>query len=299
MANSKTGNIEVIDLTADSPPKNYTNKRKSLDETDHGEPVSKRARAAPDTEKRLKPWRTKMSAEYLQIRARALGQRMFVLDRQRDETNPDHSVETVSMAGTTGNVYTIVVQKIPRCDCPHALKGHRCKHIVYVLTRVLRVPAHLEYQTAFLSSELREIFSRAPALPSRQADKAQSDGNRRPLEGECPICCEDFKPESSQEAIVYCKAGCGNNIHKECFRQWAATKTDGAVPCPYCRTLWEKDLTSTLKDISKGHVNDEGYMNVGSQLGLSGRRDYMLSTDQGYWSGQHRNRGGYWNSGSY
>lgn len=252
---------DVIGLTADTPPK----KRKTKETVE---------------EKRLKKWRPKAPLSYQEIRSRALTQRMFVLDRQRDTSNPEHPTETISLAGTTGNVYTITIDKVPGCNCPHALKGNQCKHIIYVLSRVLRVPQDLEYQLAFISAELREIFARAPSLPSEQADSSKKDGNRKPLEGECPICCVDFDPEDTGEEIVYCKAACGNNVHKECFEQWAATKKGKELPCPFCRTPWQGD-EDTLKQVaSSGTVNEEGYVNVASQLGLSGKRDYSTYHQQ-------------------
>lgn len=252
----------VIDLTGHSPPK-------------------KRKTKTADEEKRLKRWRRHAPHSYREIRDRALTQRMFVLDRRRHTSNPDHATETITLAGTTGNVYTITVDKVPSCDCPHARKGNQCKHILYVLARVLRTPAHLEYQLAFVSSELREIFEQAPPLPSEQAEGQEKDGNRKQLEGECPICCEDFEPEGSKEEVVYCKAACGNNVHKACFEQWAATrKGGGAVTCPFCRTPWQGDEDSIKKIMGAGKVNEDGYVNVANQLGLSGRRDYSTYHQQ-------------------
>lgn len=40
------------------------------------------------------------------------------------------------------------------------------------------------------------------------------------------------------EEIVWCRAACGNNVHKACFDQWARTKM-GHVTCPFCRTPWD------------------------------------------------------------
>ncbi|EMD00094.1 hypothetical protein BAUCODRAFT_30550 [Baudoinia panamericana UAMH 10762] len=287
-----------IDLTQDTPPK----KRKSHGSAICAGPPKKRSKQSPlkdddeapkskvrkskDEEKRLRRWRKHAPSSYLEIRDRALTQRMFVLDRQRSTTNSDYPTETISLAGTTGNVYTIVVDQVPSCDCPHARKGNQCKHIAYILSRVLRVPAELEYQLAFTSSELRSIFANAPPLPSETAAASppEQDGKRKPIEGECPICCVDFEPESS-ESVVYCKAACGNNIHAECFRQWAATKTGGrgAVTCPFCRTPWEEQGVvggsagdeAARKMAREGLMRgEEGYVNVAAQLGMSGRRDY-------------------------
>ena len=83
---------------------------------------------------------------------------------------------------------------------------------------VLKAPPHLEYQLALLTSELHEIFSQSPMPPSEATEDTDSDkpSNRKPAEGDCPIC---FMPFDSEEEIVWCKAACGNNIHAACFEQ--------------------------------------------------------------------------------
>jgi hypothetical protein len=305
--------VEVIDLTEDEPcaskrrrseklpktssldyaeaagakPKKRT-KKAQLDGDKETASKPKKKAKAKDEEKRLRRWRDHPPTSYLEVKDRALTQRMFALDRQRSYDNPDHPTEIISLAGTTGNVYTIVIDKVPSCDCPHAKKGNQCKHIAYVLSIVLRVPAHLEYQLAFISSELREIFEKAPPLPSETADTEAKDGNRKPIEGECPICVCDFEPEGC-EAIVYCKAACGNNVHKSCFQEWAASKRGQTVTCPFCRKPWQSD-DDMAKNIAKtGPVGAESYVNVASQLGLSGRRDY--SSYHSYWVRRQADRG--------
>jgi hypothetical protein len=251
----------TIDLTADSSPE----KPKST-------PKSKQRAASttnsPSTkeEKRLKRWRNSPTVEYKKVRERALTQRMFVLDRARTGTAAQPE-ETVTLAGSTGNVYTVRINSLPSCNCPHAQKGHQCKHLVYVLTRVLRAPTHLEHQLALLTDELREIFDKAPPIP--RADAA-GDGRRKEIEGECPICCVEFDP--AKEEIVYCKAACGNNLHKMCFDQWAASQRGNSVTCPFCRTAWVGDEEMLKKLAKRGKVNDEGYVNVAGELGLSGER---------------------------
>lgn len=321
-----------IDLTGDSNEtgkKNVPGKRKAVGgpvnagpstssrkrkvgpgEEDEDSPPKKKAAKPKDGEKRLRVFRKRAPQAYGEIRHRALTQRMIIIDRERtsppadiDPTSPDnHPTETVSLAGTTGNIYRITISRVPSCDCPHARKGNQCKHVIYVLHRVLRVREDLEYQLAFLSSELREIFSKAPPLPSEVAkknnDDGEMDGNRKSLEGEdCPVCMEEFetdgkgKPQRGED-VVYCKAACGNNIHKDCFKQWAvAKKGQGHVTCPFCRSPWQDDEETgsmDLRSLAKaGKVNAEGYVNVARQLGLSGRRDY--STYNEFWM---RNRVG-------
>ncbi len=56
---------------------------------------------------------------------------MFVIDRTRGGTD-DVPEETIDMAGTTGNIYSITIGQVPSCTCPDNQKGNQCKHIVYV-----------------------------------------------------------------------------------------------------------------------------------------------------------------------
>lgn len=52
--------------------------------------------------------------------------RIFMIDRNRT----GELQEEFSVLGSTGNVYNVVVDHKPRCDCPDAMKGNHCKHIV-------------------------------------------------------------------------------------------------------------------------------------------------------------------------
>jgi len=203
---------------------------------------------------------------------------MFVISRTRSD-NEETLEEVVKIAGTTGNVYTVKVNNEPACSCPDAAKGNQCKHIIYVLVNVLKAPSHLRYQLAFLKSELREIFEKAPIKSKETEDSA---GKRKAIEGDCPICFMEFDPQS--EEIVWCKAACGNNIHKACFDRWAATQRAVGVRCVYCRTPWEteKDSRDLQSLLSTGRVNEEGYVNIASELGMSGIRDCSTYHQWGY-----------------
>lgn len=137
---------------------------------------------------------------------------------------------------------------MPSCTCPAGIftrngEEKLCKHTIYVLHNVLKAPEHLKCQNAFLTEELKQIFSNAPALPAEVAEDEPQDGNRKPVEDDCPICCMDFEAD---EEIVWCRAACGNNVHKGCFDQWANTKA-GRVTCPFCRTPWEDEAPKTQK----------------------------------------------------
>lgn len=299
--------VPVVDLTRDSPPRTAPKRKRQQagDETSNLSPQSakapknnqeavkfnespkKTAKKVENGEKRMRRHRPRPPQDYLVIRERALTQRMYVLDRQRSDDS-GFPTETVTIAGTTGNVYRVTIGRVPSCDCPYARKGNQCKHIAYVLSRVLRARSELEYQLAFIDSELKEIFQNAPPPPSETVEEDLKDGNRKPIEGDCPICCVEFEPESG-EKIVYCKAACGQNVHDECFNAWASTKGGIDVPCPFCRTPWQRDEEQLKRAASSGERNAEGYVNVASQLGMSGQRDY--STYNPYWLAQQADEG--------
>jgi hypothetical protein len=208
-----------------------------------------------------------------------------VLSRTRHDNCDDDAGfpgEKIELTGSTGNIYTVIITRKPRCDCPHARSGKQCKHVVYVLARVLRARYELVYQLALLGSELREIFANAPLSSSLAGDDCDGGGggsgggNRKPVEGDCPICfCEMEVAGSGAEAIVWCRAACGQNVHKGCFETWAATKRrqgEGEVTCPYCRSVWQGDEDMVKKIERTGKLNEEGYVNVADQLGISTQR---------------------------
>lgn len=174
----------------------------------------------------------------------------------------------------------MTVSSVPSCTCPDHKKGNECKHKIYALRHVLKAPEHLQYQLAFLSSELQEIFARAPAIPTDQSNIEEIDGRRKPVEGECPICYMDLDGEHN--SLVWCKAACGNNMHKSCFEQWAVTQRGGSgssnpVPCVYCRTPWQFDSACNADSEAvkqSGSISMDGYVNVADQFGISRTRDY-------------------------
>jgi hypothetical protein len=278
-ANKSKSTPEVIDLTADSPKIAPARKR------------GKHGTDAPAEEKRARLFRKKAPQSYMAVKERALTQRLTVLSRER--CGSDHvPEEKVIVAGSTGNVYTVSIGLVPSCDCPHAKKGHQCKHIIYVMLRVLKAREDVAYQLALVSSELREVIKNAPPIPGVETngkdgtEKDGEDDNRKPIEGECPICYDEL---GGMEAIVYCKASCGNNVHKDCMQKWISISR-GQATCPYCRAKWEAETGFEGKlggvDPKGLERNEDGYVNVARQLGLSGERDY--STYNRFWVRTHR-----------
>jgi predicted nucleic acid-binding Zn finger protein len=223
-----------------------------------------------------------MTDSYKTFLERASTQRMFVLSRTQGVEENCHAhnencpIHQIKIAGSTGNVYTVIISHLPTCSCPNTSFKRNdsgqalCKHVLYVLHYVLKVPQHLRYQNVFLTSELKEITKHAPALPTAVVEMEEThDGNRKPVEDDCPICCMEF---AKDDDVTWCRAACGNNIHQDCFNLWAKTKAKDNVTCPYCRTLWQDDKpaksgeqSETLMDV-KMTQRTGGYFNVRDQL---------------------------------
>ncbi|KAI1778730.1 hypothetical protein F4818DRAFT_227050 [Hypoxylon cercidicola] len=235
-----------------------------------------------DEEKRLRRFRAEPPQSFDVIYDRAMSQRFYVLQRTRggSEYCPEESVE---LTGSTGNIYVVHIAQQPTCTCPHAVKGNQCKHVVFVMSTVLRARFDLVYQLALLTTELQEIFENAPPIDiDDQSGTETHDKNRKSLDGDCPIC---FTPFEGVEDTVYCRATCGQNIHTECFEMWATTKRKSGreqVTCPMCRTPWQDDddVFKKIKKIkSTGILNSDGYVNVADQVGVSRVRDYSTYYD--------------------
>jgi len=214
--------------------------------------------------------------------------------------------------GSIGNIYEVTISHIPQCTCPDFQKNDNvCKHILFVYLKVLKVPRGSEtiYQKALISSELEEIFNSSPKDPKGcWADKTVRDkyneimgktddnnNNNTTTENNengvkqkipekddfCPICYEEM---TTNEALVYCKASCGNSIHKDCFNQWDKIQKSKKLPttCVYCRADWldetkKKEVKNNNKKNSDGVKMKEGYINLSNfQHDLTGKRETIL-----------------------
>ncbi|KAJ6790277.1 hypothetical protein PWT90_07508 [Aphanocladium album] len=223
----------------------------------------------PQEEKRLRAFRHAQPRAFDAVWERATTERFFVLKRERCDAD-ECPQEEFELAGTTGNVYSVKIARQPVCNCPYALKGNQCKHTIYILHRVLKAPRNLVYQLALLGSELRQIYDNLPQTGARGEDDAE---NRKSVEGECAICYMDLDKED-KKTIVWCRAACGQNFHRVCFDTWARTCGARGVTCPLCRSPWKmQENADVVAAVDKGKgVESDGYINVASQLGISGIR---------------------------
>ncbi|KAH8679983.1 hypothetical protein BGZ60DRAFT_241636 [Tricladium varicosporioides] len=256
-------------------------------------PRNSRGRDRRGGEKRLRPFVERPGEEYKKKVEKIEKERLFMLDRSKGIDKDGFVCEHFSIAGSTGNVYDTTIGRSPKCVCMDAvsfwhikywnklitvkrMRGQKCKHINYALIKILRAPENLCYQLAFLSTELESIFANAPVTKAPSIDKDEDDdtiynGKRKPIEGECPICVFDMEAD---EEIVWCKAACGQNFHKECFQHWKSSKNGGQVTCVYCRTEWQEDVPKPgdlagLKNIAPkiGNYRNVAHLIPGYQQG--------------------------------
>jgi len=200
--------------------------------------------------------------------------------------------EEFKVLGSTGNVYTVTIDRLPECTCPDALKGNHCKHILFVFLKVLHVgeASGLWYQKALITSELEEIFAGAPLAPNapvhlgareayaratgKNLTQEGSSKKRRVMEkgDDCPICYETMHG-LGEGKLRFCDE-CGNALHGECFEQWSKSKRGESLTCVWCRA-------AVVQQQSK---SAGGYLNLGGVVGLSPVRD----TSSYYRSGWRR-----------
>ncbi|KAJ3548010.1 hypothetical protein NMY22_g1441 [Coprinellus aureogranulatus] len=257
---------------------------------------------APVPEKRQAMFKKHCPQNIMERLERVRTQTFFMVDRRR---NDGELREEFSVLGSTGNIYTVMVDKLPKCDCPDARKGNHCKHILFIMTKVLQVPttSHMWYQKALLTSELEEIFANAPAAPNAVTNRrvqeayarATGKANATPVaepsskkrmpqeEDDCPICYESmFKVAEAK--LAFCEE-CGNALHSGCFAQWKQTsqRSGKELTCVYCRSKWYVASAAS----KSGIVKPGGYLNLASAAGLSPVRD-----TSSYYQGPRRGQRG-------
>jgi hypothetical protein len=279
-------------------------------------PKLKRAPPRETPEKRLTRFRGSCPMKTQQRIDRARTQRMYLVTK--DETADMESLScNFIVLGSTGNVYKVGIQRVPHCTCPDHAKGNLCKHILFVLLKVMAVPSHspLVYQSAWIGSELKEMLegmqrrfqqvsgavlaNRAvqesysklkqgdtSSIDNKEPDNAPSGVARRTDEEDCPICFDALGGDTTK--TTYCRSRCGANFHQECIQHWL--KQQRAKPtCPMCRGPWEDANNSNKK---KNVPQSEGYTNLGRLQGQSPDRD--TSTYNQAWDFDYRKRRRRW-----
>ncbi|KAJ1660865.1 hypothetical protein IWQ61_000274 [Dispira simplex] len=62
--------------------------------------------------------------------------------------------------GSAEKVYKVTITHLPSCNCMDFRMGNHCKHILFVMIKIIRLPTEspLVYQNAWLTSELEDMF---------------------------------------------------------------------------------------------------------------------------------------------
>ncbi|KAJ3913212.1 hypothetical protein F5877DRAFT_52783 [Lentinula edodes] len=230
----------------------------------------------------------------------AQAQRIYLIERNREG---NALKEEFTVQGSTGNVYTVTIDNVPHCNCPDHQKGHHCKHLLFILVKVLQIPqsSNYWYQKALLSDELSEIFSAAPPPPQlrgsfianktvvgawREATgrapvtttstgSVSDDPRRIPVsEDDCPICydkmnAEELDLKGLEKILEWCNE-CHNAVHKEC---WTQCKQAQSLTCVYCRSDWVGAASSARGLGGSAARFEEGFVNLANVSGVSTVRD--------------------------
>ncbi|KAJ5787311.1 hypothetical protein N7457_002301 [Penicillium paradoxum] len=112
-------------------------------------------------EKRARPWVDEQPRAYHPALKAQWKDELFIIDHEIAETKDGLKI-TFDVVGSTGNVYKVVIGKVPTCECPSYRYRGPCKHIGFVLHEAMGAPAELVYQKAFLQSELTKMLSESP-----------------------------------------------------------------------------------------------------------------------------------------
>ncbi|KAH9484565.1 hypothetical protein JR316_0004047 [Psilocybe cubensis] len=271
-------------------------------------PRGKKAKVddAVPVEKRAAKYKPRCPQNIMERLERVREQRMYMVDRRR---NGNELREEFSVLGSTGNVYTVTVDRLPRCNCPDATKGNHCKHILFVFVKVLQVSQESGYwyQKALLTSELEQIFAEAPLAPNSEANpqvreayarvtgrlpagassSKSGSGKHKRVPGpgdDCPICYDGMHGVA-ETSLTYCEQ-CGNAVHKECFQQWMATsqRTGTGLTCVWCRAKWTSAPGVGGANVARPS-SDGRYINLANVSGQSPVRD-----TSSYYHGPRRGR---------
>lgn len=188
---------------------------------------------------------------------RALTQRILLV-RWEKKSGRRETVVTFEVLGTRGITYTVEIGDNCTCSCPDfEQRGaiHKCKHILFVLCKLLGLSPEFARRTSFCTSDVEQWLQTAP-VARLSATETKTDGvtdietklapppllmaQQRPLEEDpCPICYDDFQ---KGEFILYCSEQCGHNVHGTCYKRWfdSRKKSGEKEPiCVFCRIPWK------------------------------------------------------------
>lgn len=173
---------------------------------------------------------------------RALRQRLLLDDTiiEVDDTRAKFSI-----IGSTGSIYRVQIDRNCSCTCMDFLNRQvACKHIYFVLARVLRQPEDIWRQGGHFHDDIvanllktaenvqmnryKESVTEDVKIEVSKSQEIKSTIRRDVSEQkECCICLYDFV---EGEQLIFCYNTCGYNFHQLCFTRMKKNQ------CPMCRS---------------------------------------------------------------
>ena len=185
------------------------------------------------------------------IKHRGLVQKLYLIEAKQVVKE---YVRDYIIMGSTGNVYTVSIKEIPTCTCPYNKQRYtRCKHIFFVLIRIMGVNEELCEVKKYSEEQLDELFGNIPetvglfSADQKIKDKYKNTADKKKTEKKtddvCPICLDEL---NNGEDVDYCKYACGKSVHTTCFTMWCKKNN---AKCVFCRHDWnvkEDDYVNLL-----------------------------------------------------
>lgn len=198
-------------------------------------------------------------------KARGKTQNIFLIETI---INDNLNERKYAIMGSTGKLYYVTIDESPICTCPDFATRHiRCKHIYFVLIRVMKVSKENEDQKKYTKQDLETMFNNIPNIMNnliadvkiRDNYNKIKNNNFKPVQTDkkdsddlCPICLDDL---TNGDELDYCKYSCGKQIHKLCFSMWIKKN---AHNCVFCRKSWFAPIEQEYIDLT-GNTNYSKY----------------------------------------
>ncbi len=190
----------------------------------------------------------KLNQDPRQVRGRT--QRLYLIE---SVISQGFTERTYIVMGSTGNVYNVMISNKPTCTCPDfTTRFKKCKHIYFILERVMRLQNEIIMKDFYTNAELCNIFNDAleitdnvviDPLKKKVYDELKQDMlninkevDKKDTDDLCPICLDELDNDME---LSYCKHKCGRAVHTECFGMW--TKVNKAL-CLFCKSPWNTQV---------------------------------------------------------
>lgn len=173
--------------------------------------------------------------------------------KNRGNTQKIYLIETKNIStfsrqyiimGSTGNIYKIIIDTKPSCTCPDFMtRNVRCKHIYFVLSRVMKLED--VDQKEFKEQELLLMFQNIPLIAKTLCvnddikskyykvvnDENSDSKDIKGLDDICPICLDDVDDGHKIDSCKKCK----RSVHDLCFKMWCKINKK---ECMFCKSNW-------------------------------------------------------------